>query len=134
MGQPRATPGSVDCGRMEPLEPRLLLANSAWAYPSVDQTHLLYKPTPMGDRIIDFSRVGYRDGRVPIPDVPVMVTVDPGEGDDRARIQAAIDAVSAMPKDPKTGFRGAVQLTAGTYEIDGSLTITTTGVVLRGVG
>jgi len=95
--------------------------------------------------IPDFSLCGYKGGGVAIPYVPVKATVFPQEGNDRARIQAAIDAVCALPLDAN-GFRGAVLLKAGTYEVnDGNipttsngwgnaLLISKSGVVLRGEG
>lgn len=55
------------------------------------------------------------------------------EGDDGARIQAAIDFVSKLPLDKK-GVRGAVQLEAGRYEIEGNIRLSASGVVLRGAG
>lgn len=87
--------------------------------------------------IPDFSRCGYQGGGVKIPDVPVKATVEPGEGSARARIQAAIDAVSKLPPD-QNGFRGAVLIKAGTHIIgDGKsagMSITASGVVVRGEG
>ena len=59
--------------------------------------------------------------------------MSPTEGDDGANIQAAIDTVSAREPDAD-GFRGEVLLTAGTYEVAGSLRIGASGVVLRGQG
>lgn len=94
---------------------------------------LLYTPDIAGNTIPDFSNVGYMGGGVPIPDVPVRLTLNPAPGDDTTRIQAAIDQVSAMPLD-ENGFRGALLLAAGTYSITGSLRIATSGVVLRGEG
>src|SRR5262249_10723522 len=65
-----------------------------------------------GNRVMDFSSAGYKGGGVALPSaLPVRATVSPGGADDRAAIQAAIDAVSALPLD-ENGFRGAVQLTA----------------------
>ncbi|MEN9528430.1 MAG: hypothetical protein RI932_303 [Pseudomonadota bacterium] len=90
------------------------------------------EPDPNGNMLPDFSYVGYKDGLEPIPDIPTTVTVDPGDGDDGARIQAAIDQVSAMPLN--NGFRGAVLLKKGNYEVSGSLRIAASGVVLRGSG
>jgi hypothetical protein len=83
--------------------------------------------------VADFSFAGYRRGGVAIPDAPVRETVSPGAGDDRARIQAAIDAVGQLPLD-SSGLRGAVLLTKGTYEVSDTLDITESGVVLRGEG
>lgn len=87
--------------------------------------------------IIDYSNCGYKGGGVAIPDVPVKVTLYPKVGDDRERIQEAINYVSGLEPD-ENGFRGAVLLKAGTYELSVSggdaLQIKTSGVVLRGEG
>lgn len=95
--------------------------------------HLVYQADARGNRIPDFSNVGYRGGGVALPDVPVKVTVEPGEGDAGARIQAAIDQVSKLPADA-AGHRGAVLLKKGRYPVQGSLRLATGGVVLRGEG
>jgi hypothetical protein len=84
-------------------------------------------------RLPDFSFAGYEGGGVAIPDVPVVATVDPADGDDRANIQAAIDSVSSMPVGAD-GFRGAVLLHKGKYEVGDTLVIAADGVVLRGEG
>ncbi len=94
---------------------------------------LVYVPDYKGNRVIDFSNAGYMGGGVPIPDVQARVAVEPGEGDDTARIQQAIDEVSQLPVGPD-GFRGAVLLKKGRYEIEGTLYVRTGGVVLRGEG
>ena len=84
-------------------------------------------------RLPDFSHAGYRGGGVALPAVADVQTVAPGSGDDRAAIQAAIDAVSARTPDAD-GHRGAVRIRAGTYRLDDSLEIKASGVVLRGDG
>ena len=61
------------------------------------------------------------------------VHLSPISGDDTSSIQAAIDQVSALPLGPD-GYRGAVLLQAGTYDINSQLQIRASGVVLRGVG
>ncbi|MGI2297038.1 discoidin domain-containing protein [Paenibacillus sp. GXUN7292] len=95
---------------------------------------LEYVPDFKGNQIIDFSNVGYKGlGGTALPDVQAKVVVEPGPGDDTARIQAAIDQVSAMPLDAN-GFRGAVVLKVGTFEIASTLYINQSGVVLRGMG
>lgn len=95
---------------------------------------LQYQSDPDGNRVPDFSAVGYRFGEAPLPDLPVRATVNPSsERSDRLRIQHAIDEVSAREAD-ENGFRGAVLLGPGTYEIDQTLFIRTGGVVLRGSG
>lgn len=102
-------------------------------YVTLDRAgRLVYTVDPRGDRVPDFSDAGYGGGGVPIPDVPARLVVRPAPGDAGARIQAAIDRVAAMP--PGTlGFRGAVLLAAGRFEVSGSLLLKA-GVVLRGQG
>ncbi len=81
----------------------------------------------------DFSYAGYMGGGVAIPAVAVKKTLKPISGDNRAQIQAAIDAVSKLPLDAK-GHRGAVLLSKGTYKVSDTLFIQASGVVLRGAG
>jgi hypothetical protein len=94
---------------------------------------LTYTPDDLGNIIPDFSNVGYQYGDTDIPDVPVKVEVTPVDGDDGATIQAAIESLYDVTPDAN-GFRGAVLLKAGTYEIAGQLTISKSGIVLRGEG
>lgn len=82
--------------------------------------------------IPDFSYAGYKGGGVAIPTVPVVQTLSPSGGDDTGSIQAAIDYAESLPVDGN-GFRGAVLLQAGQYNID-QLFIEKSGVVLRGEG
>jgi hypothetical protein len=107
-------------------------ANSVWVFPG-PSGRLLRQPDALGNRILDYTEVGYRGGRVPLPEVPVRVTLAPVAGDDGAQIQAGINQVQALPLDTN-GFRGAVLLTAGEYQISSSITINASGIVLRGVG
>ena len=100
--------------------------------PAKDGT-LVYEVYTRGDRVPDFSGAGYRGGGLAIPFVPARVRVAPEEGDDGARIQIALDYVSSLEPD-KSGFRGAVELMPGRYELSGRLRITASGVVLRGAG
>lgn len=106
-------------------------AQSSWAHLGPDG-RLVYAHTSHGDRIPDFSYAGYEGGGVYLPQVAAKRTVKPSGSDDTALIQKAIDAVSALPL--VHGHRGAVELKAGTYHCSGTLTITASGVVLRGVG
>jgi hypothetical protein len=105
---------------------------SKWVY--VDAPgHLAYGALPKGERILDFSSAGYMGGGVAIPAAPVQQTVKPSGGsDDTAAIQAAIDAVSKLPAT--SGLRGAVLLAPGTFNVAGTITLGTSGVVLRGSG
>jgi hypothetical protein len=105
---------------------------SAWVHAGPGGK-LVYKTTPAGDRIVDFSHAGYMGGGVAIPALPVKRTVKPsGSGDDAAAIQAAIDEVSALPL--QGAFRGAVLLAPGEYTCPRPLSISASGVVLRGSG
>ncbi len=101
-------------------------------YPGTDG-NLVYVADSLGNKIPDFSNAGYRGGGVSIPYVATKETVWPVPGDNSANIQAAIDRVSALPLDA-SGFRGAVLLKMGTYELEKPLNIKTSGVVLRGEG
>jgi hypothetical protein len=108
---------------------------------------LVYRAySKQGDRLMDWSQCGYRNSSVPIPDVPVAVTLEPLSGeakaignmaypmgpDSRKRIQEALDQVAAMAPNAD-GSRGAVLLKKGTYYLGGGLTVRS-GVVLRGEG
>jgi len=85
------------------------------------------------NNIVDFSYAGYQQGEAPLPEVAVVATVSPIMGDNTPRIQQVIDSVANLPLNAD-GIRGAILLEAGTYEIHGTLSITASGVVLRGVG
>jgi len=107
---------------------------SKWVYYSA-LGKLVYKALDShGDKIMDFSSAGYEQGAKPVPTAPVEATVSPSGGDDTANIQAAIATVSAMTVNAKTGLRGAVLLEPGSFTLSSSLTITASGVVLRGSG
>ena len=82
---------------------------------------------PNGDCIPDYSRVGYRWGDKPIPKVKVVKTLQaPQDGSDASvMIQKAIDGLTKP---------GAILLKAGTYNLEQSIDISRSGVVLRGEG
>ena len=104
----------------------------AWqsALLSVDSNGLTYHADANGYLLPDFSHAGYQGGDAEIPEISVVRTVSPVTGDNTAHLQAAVDAVGAMPLND--GVRGALFLTSGTYEIRGTLTVPYDGVVLRG--
>lgn len=81
----------------------------------------------------DFSYSGYKNSEEPFPELTVVMTISPIEGDNTSHIQAALDEVADMPLD-ENGFRGALLLEAGIYEIHGTVVIRESGIVLRGVG
>ncbi len=95
---------------------------------------LVYYNDAMTNHLIDYSHAGYEEGGVALPtNEPIEAIVSPIDGDNTATIQNAINAVSALPTNA-SGFRGVVLLNPGTYPIDGVLTISASGVVLRGSG
>lgn len=111
-----------------------LFAATAIAQPPVHRGtdgKLVYQANDRGDRIPDFSSCGYAGADRAIPTAPIRVVIDPIDGDNGARIQAALDYVASLPAD-ESGLRGAVLLAAGVHRVEGQLRITTSGVVLRG--
>ena len=100
---------------------------------SFENGKLIYIADSLGNRIPDFSYCGYKASEESIPTIPVRVVVPVSKGDATLRIQSALDHVASLPADAN-GFRGAVLLQKGTYEVFGQLRITATGVVLRGSG
>jgi hypothetical protein len=93
---------------------------SEWAFEGPDH-RLHYRFDTRGNSIMDFSLAGYRAGGVKLPSVGAAQRLTPTAGDNTARIQAALDKAT-----------GAVVLAPGEYEIAGTLSITRSGVVLRG--
>jgi hypothetical protein len=94
---------------------------------------LTYKPDDFGNYVPDFSYAGYMGGGVRLPEVAVKTTVQAGSANDAERIQQAIDEVSQLALDAD-GFRGAVLLERGLYNLDEPIWIRASGVVLRGEG
>jgi hypothetical protein len=90
-------------------------------YPGIDGK-LVYVADSLGNKIPDFSNAGYKGGGITIPYVPVKATVWPIAGDNSDKIQKVIDSVSVLPPDAY-GFRGAVLLKMGFYQLDKPLYI-----------
>jgi hypothetical protein len=105
---------------------------SKWVYVGSDK-RLHYASDARGNRIMDFSHAGYKGGGVAPPTVRAARTLSPVPGDNTVRIQTAIDEVAALQLD-RNGFRGAVELAAGVYDIAGTVKIGASGLVLRGSG
>src|SRR5215471_2217211 len=95
-------------------------AISDWAFGGPDH-RLHYRLDARGNGIMDFSSAGYRGGGVKLPSAAAAQRLTPAGGDNTVRIQAALDHATS-----------AVVLAAGEYEIAGTLSITRSGVVLRG--
>ena len=92
---------------------------------------LNYLSNQEGNRIPDFSHAGYRNGEEVIPTVQTVIELEPIEGDNSVHIQNAIDSIGKLPMNAE-GIRGAVTLLPGTFDVYGNITISKSGVVLRG--
>ena len=90
-----------------------------------------YTKDDKGNRILDFSYCGYKSSEQDIPSLNNVIFVPKQEGDASEIIQRAITYVSGLKPDAK-GFRGAVLLDKGVYNLYKNLWIQTSGVVLRG--
>ena len=87
-----------------------------------------------GNKVPDFSGVGYKNSEEDIPvGIPVVMTLNPVAGDNAQNLQSAINAVAAMPIGTN-GFRGAILLKKGLYPIGSTVTLSYSGIVLRGEG
>jgi hypothetical protein len=106
-------------------------ATSEWVHPGWFGK-LIYKTTPDGDRIMDFSFAGYEGGGVALPDVSAVKTIQPSGGDDTPQIQAAVDELAKLPL--KNNFRGAVWLAPGDFICSNTIYLSANGIVLRGSG
>ncbi|WP_418263685.1 hypothetical protein [Flavobacterium faecale] len=94
---------------------------------------LTYVEDEKGNKIPDYSYVGYHHGEKIIPFVPVRKVINAIQGDNLSNIQKAIDEVESLEPD-SNGFRGALLLKAGKYEVNGVLKVKKSGLVLRGEG
>ena len=117
--------GAVAAQKPKPVKPALPVAYIG--------NKLVYAPDSLGNRIPDFSYCGYKASSVAIPFVPVQVVVPIVVGDATQKIQAAINQVANLPVDAN-GFRGAVLLQKGIYQVMGQLKIEASGIVIRGFG
>ncbi|KAF9187864.1 hypothetical protein BGZ50_001720 [Haplosporangium sp. Z 11] len=101
-----------------------------------------------GDRIIDFSMVGWNEGNTGLPDpkqqVPVIEQLfprpeadsDADQGDDTNRIQRALNRVAENTRDTVGSTTvvptGALVLARGVYRISRPLKIRDSGILFRG--
>jgi hypothetical protein len=81
---------------------------------------LVYTADSKGNKVPDFSGVGYLNSESPIPTVGVVRTIFPVSGDNLTNVQNAINEVAALPLDAN-GFRGTILFKAGKYLILKSL-------------
>jgi hypothetical protein len=94
---------------------------------------LVYSSDSKGNRVPDFSNVGYMNSEAPIPTATVVKTVYAVSGDNRLNVQNAIDSVAALPLGAN-GLRGAILFKSGVYNISDTIKIKASGIVLRGEG
>ena len=92
---------------------------------------ITYSPDAKGNRVLDFSYCGFKSSEQDIPDLKNVIFIPHMESDASETIQRAINYVSGLKPD-KNGFRGAVLLDKGTFNLEKNLWIQTSGVVLRG--
>jgi hypothetical protein len=89
---------------------------------------LVYTADSKGNKVPDFSGVGYLNSESPIPTVGVVRTIYPVSGDNLTNVQNAINEVAALPLDAN-GFRGAILFKAGKYLISDSIKINASGII-----
>lgn len=112
-----------------------LTAQSSWQSARVfyQGGKLTYTKDSEGNKIPDFSYAGYKNSKEEIPDIPVVLTISAVAGDNTQHIQNALNQVGNLPLNAN-GFRGALLLEPGLYQVNGTLTMNKSGVVLRGSG
>ncbi|MHA1791719.1 MAG: hypothetical protein ACTSVI_03680 [Promethearchaeota archaeon] len=85
------------------------------------------------NHVPDFSYAGYEKGGVAIPNISTKITLTPVNGDNQPQIQQAINQLASYDLD-SNGFRGAILLKEGYYEVNSPLIINASGIILRGEG
>ncbi|MBI9071478.1 MAG: T9SS type A sorting domain-containing protein [Melioribacteraceae bacterium] len=95
---------------------------------------LVYERDSSGNAIPDFSYAGYKNGNDTIPFVPVVKTISAIEGDNTSYINNAIFEIALNFPIQENGFRGALLLEKGYYQVNGTIKLNATGIVLRGEG
>ena len=109
----------------------ITLLSAAWCLCTVLQA----APKPKKQLYVpmDYSTCGYHASEQAIPNVRVVIEVSPKDGDCTAMLQQAIDHVATLKADAN-GHKGTILLNEGTYSISRPLQITSTGIVMRGIG
>ncbi|ORX43528.1 hypothetical protein DM01DRAFT_1340694 [Hesseltinella vesiculosa] len=121
-----------------PYQPMEQQQASKLVFPDPQTGHLMYQEYNDGDKIIDFSSVGFLEGRSAIPtsngllNLPTIIVYPKMQGTDQTdEIQQAIDTVGGYPAR-KDGLRGVVHFARGTYRLKSCLHIQTSGIILQG--
>ena len=96
-----------------------------------ENNKLSYWQDSLGNRIPDFSAVGYKSGRVPFPKGQTVATYSPSGGDDSYPLQLLIDSVGSLPfsREPRV-----ILIKKGNYTISSTISIKQSGIILRGEG
>lgn len=117
--------------------PCFVFAQKSWQSKFVKiskDSSLVYVPDARNNIIPDFSRVGYNGGIGSWPVVKAVRELSPtGGSNDQDLIQQAIDELAKLPLNAQ-GFRGAILLKKGDYNIPGTIMIAASGIILRGEG
>lgn len=95
---------------------------------------LTYTTDANQNSIPDFSYSGYKNNDAVIPQVTkIITTLTPQSGDNTAYINNAIAAAASVTPD-QNGIRGVIFLSKGNYQINGTIRVNVSGVILRGAG
>ncbi|MBK7629541.1 MAG: T9SS type A sorting domain-containing protein [Ignavibacteriales bacterium] len=110
-------------------------AQTTWESTRVffENDKLKYTSDAEGNKIPDFSYAGYKNSEVEIPFVQSVLTISPIVGDNTLHIQTALNQVAALPPN-SDGFRGALYMEPGIYNVYGTIRLNISGVVIRGAG
>jgi len=103
---------------------------SSWVKIDKDNKLSYYKDS-VGNRIPDFTAVGYRGGTAAFPAGRLVATLSPSGVDDTYRLQQLVDSVSDLPS---TSIPKIILLKKGNYTIASTIKIKTSGLILRGEG
>ncbi|MDQ8203601.1 choice-of-anchor D domain-containing protein [Pelagicoccus sp. SDUM812003] len=111
-------------------------AEAAHTYMEVSNGTLSFPSDQNGYKIPDFSYAGYENSNKDLPEYGVhyqaKVTLNNPSGNETWRVQNAVDQVAAMGLN-QYGYRGAVVLGPGTWDVD-TIEIKKSGIVIRGAG
>ena len=99
-----------------------------------EENKLVYERDSLGNAIADFSYAGYKNRNDTIPFIPVIKTIQPIDGDNTNHINNAIFEIALNYSVQEDGFRGALLLEKGLYEVNGTIKLNASGIVLRGEG
>lgn len=118
--------------------PLLLFAQATWQSAIVkfgNNGQLTYVSDANKNRIVDFSWAGYKNSNEPIPTLTKIIsTLSPIAGvDNTTVINNAIAAAASLTPDAN-GFRGVILLKKGNFQINGTINLNVSGVVVRGEG